>query len=37
VAINRKRHLRTGLPVKAATLAIAAGWLAVLAPAPPGP
>jgi hypothetical protein len=37
VAINRKRHLSTGPPVTAATLAIAAGWLAVLAPALPGP
>jgi Na+/H+ antiporter NhaD/arsenite permease-like protein len=37
VEIDWKRHLRTGLPVTAATLAIAAGWLAVLAPALRGP
>jgi Na+/H+ antiporter NhaD/arsenite permease-like protein len=36
VAIDWRRHARTGIPVTLATLAIAAAWLA-LAPAPPAP
>ncbi len=33
IEIDWKRHLRTGLPVTAATLAIVAAWLAVFSPA----
>ncbi len=33
IEIGWKRHLRTGLPVTAATLAIVAAWLAVFSPA----